>query len=326
MKVEFTDDLDVRELWSALRDGTSIPSDKLRQPDLQSVRFSRVLAVNDGAMASLQDGTARRRLAQRLWYPKYAALWFLKGDPISVLDGEGRVRRFKNLSVSISGGTGLIPTVQRPVGHTAESTLLYVEMDKLVDSYGLDIDALPENCQDAFCGVPNSRFGLELVLSSRSWMVIDALRHCQMAEPLRSVYLKAKCEELICETVDQLNRYGKAGVGKIISRSARERQLIQTAAQIYRQDLTSLPSIDQLARRLGINRNKLNDGFRELFGTSPGQYAKRVRLEWAKEQLATGAFAISEISDTMGYSNPSAFSRAYFEYFGHPPSIDSKSG
>jgi AraC-like DNA-binding protein len=325
-KVEFTNDLDVRELWSALRNGTTVPSDKLRDPDVQSVHFSRFLAVNDGAIASLQDGTTRQPLAQRLWYPNYVAFWFLKGDQISVSNVSGRVRRFKNLSVSISGGPGLAPKLQRPAGHTAESTLLFVEMEKLIHSYGLDIDGLPEHCQDAFRRHPNSRFGLDLVLSSRSWMVIDALRHCKMTEPLRSAYMKAKCEELVCETVDQLNKYRGAGIRKVISQSAREEQLIYAAAQIYQRDLTTAPSVGQLAQRLGINRSKLNDGFREMFGTSPGQYAKGIRLEWAKEQLASGVFAIGEISDLIGYSNPSAFSRAYLEHFGHPPSIDCKSG
>lgn len=318
-------DINARELWSAVRAGTRIPGDKLRDPDVQDVSFSSFATINDGAVTALVDGKTRRPFVHRASLSKYVCLWFVKGDKIPILYA-GLIRHVRNLAVVVAGGADLLAELRRPAGHSLVSTSLFVEAEKLVDSYGLDVAGLPEHCQNVFRGVPNSRFDLDLVLSAKSWMVIDAVRHCQMTEPLRSVYLKAKCEELICETVDQLNRFGKAGIREVISRSAREHQLIQTAAQIYRKDVANSPSVDQLARRLGLNRNKLNDGFRELFGISPGQYAKRVRLEWAKEQLASGAFAIGEISDTMGYSSPSAFSRAYLEYFGNPPSIDCKAG
>jgi transcriptional regulator GlxA family with amidase domain len=57
-----------------------------------------------------------------------------------------------------------------------------------------------------------------------------------------------------------------------------------------------------------------------MFGTSPGEYAKRVRLDWARDQVRDRTHSIGAIAAATGYSNLSSFTRAYTQQFGYPPS------
>ena len=57
-----------------------------------------------------------------------------------------------------------------------------------------------------------------------------------------------------------------------------------------------------------------------MFGVTPHEYSRRIRLEWAHERIASGVMTISEACDAVGYSSHSAFTRAFGEVFGYAPS------
>ena len=313
-------EIDVMEFGAALRERTAIPGDKFRRLGFQDIRSSGYSVINDGAVALMVESKAVRSYVARFFLKDHLLFDFAK-HARDVGEG-GAWRHVSGGSVVVAAHSNSSIDVPRPVGHVIATAAMFVHRDYLTDCYGLRVDSLPEQCQDVFRGRPNARFIFDVVLSSQSWMALDAIFRCQMADPLRSIYWRAKLQELLSETVDMLNRCGKGVFGKIESKQARERQLIETAALIYRRDLGSAPSIAELALKLGINRNRLSDGFKDIFGSSPADYAKGIRLDWAKEQLAAGVLSIGEAAYAIGYSNPSAFARAYGEHFGKPPSSD----
>src|SRR3546814_6901712 len=96
-----------------------------------------------------------------------------------------------------------------------------------------------------------------------------------------------------------------------------------TAALIYMQERGNPPPLQQLALRVGINRNKLSEGFQRHFGCSPHAYSKRLRMDWARRLLLDGQMAVQEVAQAVGYSTQSAFSRAFADHFGFPPSQSS---
>src|SRR3546814_14864635 len=80
---------------------------------------------------------------------------------------------------------------------------------------------------------------------------------------------------------------------------------IDTAALIYMQELGNPPPLQQLALRVGINRNKLSEGFQRHFGCSPHAYSKRLRMDWARRLLLDGQLAVQEVAQAVGYSTRS---------------------
>src|SRR3546814_13343075 len=90
--------------------------------------------------------------------------------------------------------------------------------------------------------------------------------------------------ELICETIGALGQHGEGGGDTPQPLSFKERMAIDTAALIYMQELGNQPPLQQLALRVGINRNKLSEGFRRHFGCSPHAYSKRMSMDWARSE------------------------------------------
>jgi AraC family transcriptional activator of pyochelin receptor len=301
----------------ALRDGGEIPGDRFRQPDFQRIRSESFALIDEGTSAWTLQSRSVRDFVPRIVPGNYVYFAFAKGAR-DVRLGGGAWRRITGNSVNISAHASSSIDILRPSAHVTSTASVFVDRDCLVDCYGLNVDSLPARCQNVFRGRPDARFMFNVMLSSRSWLALDAIFRCKMADPLKSIYLKAKYQELLLETIDMLNRCDRTQLAKITSKAARERQLIEAAALMFRRDLDNVPSVAELALRLGVDRRRLIDGFRDIFGVGPVDYANLVRLDWAKEQLSAGVFSIEEAACAIGYRSSAAFAKAYLDCFGKP--------
>ena len=312
-------ELEIMEFRTALRDRTAIPGDNFRQPEFQDVSWGGYLAIDEGSVSSTLESRAVQSYLARYFLKDHVYFAFGK-RAFDVIRGGATLRHVPGGSVMVAANTSSSIDVPRSAGHATATASVFVQRDYLVDFYGLNVDNLPERCRNVFRGVSNSNFVFDVVLSSRSWLALDAVFRCRMTEPLKSIYLKAKYQELLLETIDMLNRCEKGGLAQLGSPAERERQMIEAAALMYRRDLQCAPSVSDLARTLGMDSGRLTDGFKDIFGLKPEDYATGVRLDWAKEQLAAGAFSVEEAAQAVGYPNSLAFARAYGQHFGKSPS------
>ena len=74
-----------------------------------------------------------------------------------------------------------------------------------------------------------------------------------------------------------------------------------------------------LARRVGINQNKLNRGFRQLLGVTVGDYVTCCRVRRAEQLLRDGSLSVSEIAYSVGYEFPANFATAFKRNRGYSP-------
>lgn len=94
-----------------------------------------------------------------------------------------------------------------------------------------------------------------------------------------------------------------------------------TAAAYLRDPLaTNIPSINQLALAAGMGTTKFKTYFKQVFGEPPIQYHRKIKLEYARQELITQRKTASELSYELGYSHPSKFTAAYKKQFGIVPS------
>lgn len=77
-------------------------------------------------------------------------------------------------------------------------------------------------------------------------------------------------------------------------------------------------SIDDLARRAGMSRAVFDRQFKAATTSSPLQYIKALRLTEASMAIARGV-SIGDAASTVGYHNPSQFSREFRRKFGASP-------
>jgi len=81
---------------------------------------------------------------------------------------------------------------------------------------------------------------------------------------------------------------------------------------------------DILAQRAGMSPATLHRYFRNVTGYPPLQYFKRQRLIHARDLLSGERLSVSQTAHSVGYGDPTNFSRDYRKMFGHPPSQDRK--
>lgn len=210
--------------------------------------------------------------------------------------------------------------VDAEAGMKLRGLMIACERHYLLDKYGVNVDIIPPAYRPIFTSDVGMLEALRLPTTSSTISIVDQLIACKFPEPLQSLYVKAKSIELICDVVSQINMLPTQGAVRI-GTSSHKSQAIETAASIYRREIYRPPTIEQLTARVGLNRNDLTNGFREMFGVTPHHYGLTARMEQAQFLLRDGRLSISEIARRVGYEGYSSFSRAYQAHFGRGPHL-----
>ncbi|WP_070971812.1 helix-turn-helix domain-containing protein [Vibrio sonorensis] len=99
--------------------------------------------------------------------------------------------------------------------------------------------------------------------------------------------------------------------------STREKRQLAIAKDCLLSDLSSAPTIAELAQLVGVNQCKLKKGFKELFGTSVYACFQEERMKKAMHLLKKNN--VTETAVALGYSNISHFSNAFRKQYGLLP-------
>ncbi|QEC52897.1 AraC-like DNA-binding protein [Anseongella ginsenosidimutans] len=78
-------------------------------------------------------------------------------------------------------------------------------------------------------------------------------------------------------------------------------------------------SLNELKQTAGMNKTKLEAGFKQLFGTTVFGLIQEQRMQMALSLLQKN-YSVKEVAAKTGYKNSSNFTQAFTRYFGYPPS------
>jgi AraC-like DNA-binding protein len=95
---------------------------------------------------------------------------------------------------------------------------------------------------------------------------------------------------------------------------------IDVACETLGDDLQGRLDLKGLAQELGLSYVHFRRRFREVTGTSPGQYRLRRRMETARTILEGGETTLSQTAGLLGYADVFTFSRQFKKTLGLPPS------
>lgn len=84
--------------------------------------------------------------------------------------------------------------------------------------------------------------------------------------------------------------------------------------EIINNNLENTPSIKELADKMNISVYKLQKGFKNITGDTVYEYIKKARIEKAKELLKNTDMSILQITNEIGYENPSKFANLFKRY------------
>lgn len=149
-------------------------------------------------------------------------------------------------------------------------------------------------------------------------MAIHQIINCPYQSSLKRLYLESKALELITHSMAQLIA-PEATLKKDSVFQADDIKRIREAGNVLMRDLANPPSLIELARQVGVNKNKLNQGFWKIFGTSVFDHLRILRLERARELLGSKEKNVTEAAFDVGYTHHGNFTRAFKNHFGTNP-------
>lgn len=88
-------------------------------------------------------------------------------------------------------------------------------------------------------------------------------------------------------------------------------QKIQQAQEWIEHNFSSNFLLEELADKMGLSLRNFRRRFKEATGETPMQYLQKVRLETAKQLLASDVLGIDQIGYRVGYEDRSYFSRLF---------------
>lgn len=133
---------------------------------------------------------------------------------------------------------------------------------------------------------------------------------------MAALYREAKVLEMLALQFDAFaaeppRHRNLTGPEAVRIRDARDRLLA---------DLKQTPQLHALARSVGMTPKRLNQGFRELFGTTVFEMLRDARLDAARQMVSERPdLPLKQIAWTVGYAQTTNFISAYRRRFGVPP-------
>lgn len=99
----------------------------------------------------------------------------------------------------------------------------------------------------------------------------------------------------------------------------RDERLLTAAQTFLRSRISTPPGLDELALQLSSNRRRLNDVFQSLCGQPVFGWLREERLRQAYQFVSLSSLSFSQISDRLGYSTPTNFTKAFRQRYGFSP-------
>ncbi len=144
-----------------------------------------------------------------------------------------------------------------------------------------------------------------------------------LTKPFNKKELQIRVRKLI-ELRQQLRQ--QAGTKAVlapakIEASSLDQQFLQRLQEIIEENLENEDfTVDDLAAQAGVGQRQLQRKLKALTDSSPQQCIRSMRLQRARQLLEQGAGTVSEIAFRVCYGTVAAFSEAFREEFGEPPS------
>ncbi len=133
---------------------------------------------------------------------------------------------------------------------------------------------------------------------------------------LRLIHMEGKALELYCLILSAFDRLAEAVEEQY---SAKDLECLRRAREILASRFSPVPTIQSIARELGINESKLKRGFKALFGKTVFEFGHECRMQHAMQLLRDQHLRIGLVADAVGYTHQTTFASAFKQHFGYRP-------
>ena len=154
-------------------------------------------------------------------------------------------------------------------------------------------------------------------------LILNQLVLNQISEALKPVYIKGKVYELLSYYFSISHENGEEYCPYISNEETVAK--IKHAKEIIIKELINPPSLNELAKEVGINIKKLKTDFKEYYGAPVFTFLLNYKIDLAKDLLNEQQLNVNEVATKLGYSTSSHFIAAFKRKFGITPKQFAKS-
>ncbi len=79
-------------------------------------------------------------------------------------------------------------------------------------------------------------------------------------------------------------------------------------------------TLEEVAKLADVHPVHLSRVFREKYGSTIGEYVRRLRVEFASKQISSTKIPLSEIAHAAGFADQSHLNKTFKNIFGSTPS------
>ncbi len=163
-----------------------------------------------------------------------------------------------------------------------------------------------------YAAIESARYEFIAGMTGTMQGVIADIQQTPFTGKLQEVWLESKAMELFLLQVKQLDRE-RSATRPVLSPADVERlYFIREEMELH----WDMPwSIATLARKAGVNQQKLKTGFPVLFGRTVFDYLVDVRMREARRMLEDEKLYVGEVAERLGYKHPHHFTAAFRKKF-----------
>lgn len=136
---------------------------------------------------------------------------------------------------------------------------------------------------------------------------------------LRKIYLEGMAYQALIKQILLYLDYQEDENNRRLLRASEVEQ-IKKAVSFIEENITETPGVEEIAKEVGLNVNKLQYGFRMLYDTTVNKFAHKTRLNIARNLLLHTDYNVSEVANSVGLHNKSYFSKVFKESYHISPS------
>ncbi len=188
----------------------------------------------------------------------------------------------------------------------------------LVELTGQKIENMPDLLRNAVSSEPDDSVYKLFEFTSRLNAITADIINNKFMDGLRLSYVFGRAVELLClalneliHTDDPISRVKLSGPDEIA---------LEKAKSILLDSYKDPPTVSEISRLIGINRNKLFYGFKAQYSKTISDFIQEQRLEEGKRLLIETDLSIIEVAALVGFKHQCNFSTAMKRYFGLSPS------
>jgi len=121
---------------------------------------------------------------------------------------------------------------------------------------------------------------------------------------------------------DFISRSFREAIGHFsVTKESRSFQIAMKTKELIEKDYSdSNLTVEQMARRQGVNQTYLRSMFKGETGMTITEYLLKIRMERTVEHLKEGGVNLTCIAESVGYGSASYLSKCFKKYYGQSPS------